>query len=221
MISGITGDIGSGKTLYLVQKTLAYYENYYKRYHKKPHIYSNFHFRLPDKGDSYTKKLPFDFGCYFMPTYLGTAKEFLDTLLSAREGLFVVDEAGFVFNSRRWAKLPYDVTASFQQSRKKDITIFYTTQRIGRVDLTLREITSRIIECKTYYLKEDLETGTQEHPLFLQTKIYNNKILDSTSQDVKKNSLLKSRTQFYNKLKPIMKLYDTKEFIDYSAFSKT
>lgn len=141
MIKGYVGDIGSGKTLFLVRDSQWFFKNGYD-------VYSN----MPmwgwyGKGKNKTKVLSH----YLYPD------EFMDKIRSAfsqkKPTLFVIDEATLVLSAYDWKKTDKDLLMFISQSRKFNIHIFYTSQRFKDVIVPLRENATVVVECKKWLFK--------------------------------------------------------------------
>jgi len=226
MITAFTGLTGSGKTLSMVGSAFHHW-----KLHKRP-VYANFYCRFPllpfGKAPPalYTCKQKIlseefetnpnvklgDKGWFYEVNYLPSG-EFIDKLLTTKNGLFLVDEAGFVFNSRKWSKLPFDLVARFQQSRKLGVDIMYTTQNIKRVDTTLRELTHLQVMCafdRLFLTKKDF---------FLRNRAYYNPIIDHDTTENRKLWKAYEMTIFFNEFQKWYQYYDTTQLVEYSVGS--
>lgn len=116
-ISIFYGKMGSGKTTNAVAQILDF--------HKRGlPVWCNFHVDVPD-GDA--------------PIHYETDPE---GILSMRGGLFVLDEAYLMLNSREWASLPKNVFVAFTHVRKLDMTVIVIAQSWMRIDKSIREVSS-------------------------------------------------------------------------------
>lgn len=61
------------------------------------------------------------------------------------DGLVLIDEAGFEFNSRDWAKFGNNLYRFFTMHRHYNIDIILAVQMWDRVDLCIREVTQEVI----------------------------------------------------------------------------
>lgn len=124
MIIGYVGNLGSGKTLSLVRLAYSYYKKGYE-------VYSNISLNFPHKKLNFS-----DFA-----RYSKSNKQF-------NKSFFLLDELHMSFDSRRSASYVNIVMSHLiLQSRKRDITIGYTTQSFNQVDLRLRQQTDIVSIC--------------------------------------------------------------------------
>ena len=82
--------------------------------------------------------------CRFMPTDETWYKKFSEI----SNAIVAVDEAYVLFDSYQMAKLPMNVRMEILQTRKKDRSLFYTTQRPTAVHVVLRGMTNIFYRCK-------------------------------------------------------------------------
>lgn len=61
-------------------------------------------------------------------------------ILSMRDGLYVIDEAYMVLNSREWANLSKAVFTAFTHTRKLNMTVIVIAQSWMRIDKSIREV---------------------------------------------------------------------------------
>jgi hypothetical protein len=73
----------------------------------------------------------------------------LSQLLGPEPGTVVLlDEIATVFPSRSWSSMPGQIHAALQQLRKLGVTLAWTAPSWQRADVTLREITLEVTQCK-------------------------------------------------------------------------
>lgn len=65
-------------------------------------------------------------------------------VLDVRRGVLVLDEVHALMGSREWSTLPHDVATAFQQWRKRDTVLLWTSPSPESVDVTLRRVTGVI-----------------------------------------------------------------------------
>lgn len=216
MIASFTGRPGTGKTVNMVRVVSSYFQYRIKNdpfyYKNPPIIYSNIHIRIPFRVKNYSQI------CYY-DSILLTKDNFVDRLLREKNAIFAIDEAGYLFNSRHWQKLPFDVTASFQQSRHKNIDILYTTQNIKRVDTTLRELTHFVYECECFPRTKELTKPRT--PIIFRCSQYYEDIIDSQSKETYNNSRISTKYLPVNLMQKYFKMYDTNESVDFSVLDLT
>jgi hypothetical protein len=139
MIKAFVGDIGSGKTLFLVRDAQWFFQKGYT-------VYSN----MPMWGN---KKVGKD-TVKIASTYL-YPDEFMDKIKEAvrqkAPTLFVIDEATLVLSAYKWKGTDQDLLMFISQSRKFNIHIFYTSQRFRDVIVPLRENATVIVDCKKWF----------------------------------------------------------------------
>lgn len=137
MIKGYVGEIGSGKTLFLVRDSLWFFAHGYK-------VFSN----MPMWGWYKGKKVCSEF------LYPDAFMEKIRTVIVQKQPtLFVIDEATLVLSSYDWKKTDKDLLMFISQSRKFNIHIFYTSQRYKDVIVPLRENVTAIVDCKKWLFK--------------------------------------------------------------------
>lgn len=206
MIKAFTGLTGSGKTLSMVMAACRHYKDM-----ERP-IFSNFRMGVWDyegEGIFKHKKMVNGKPAIKWATVL-RSDDFIEKLLSTKTGLFLVDEAGFVFNNRKWRTLPFELVARFQQSRKLGVDIYYTSQNISRVDMTLRELTHVQIMCQM-----DTMPFASSHWRLLNEAYYN-PIIGHDSESNRKLYEAYREWWFWWQFKKYYSLYDTLELINFS-----
>jgi hypothetical protein len=203
MIIGYQGWPGSGKSLSLVIDALEHY-----RIFGLP-IYANFHMKKWEyrrnglkREEIYLNNKKFATDCIYVPR-----KDFLHILKTEKKGLFLVDEASTIFNSREWKKLDPAIITRFQTSRKYKIDILYTTQNINRVDITLRELTSELIECD--FLQARIMD--KKYNILMKNKIYDGRVIGHEGDFTKKQYLKRTRLYLPYQLKKYFDMYMTLE----------
>jgi hypothetical protein len=75
--------------------------------------------------------------------------EYMD-FAGAFDGLVVVDEAGQVFASTMWSKLPYAALKFMADTRKRRLLLLYSAHTPARVSKNLRELTDEAFECQNF-----------------------------------------------------------------------
>jgi len=216
MIIAIQGKIGMGKTLFASRLAL----NYIFIHGWNSVIYSNYHLDFP-----------FFLGIKIIPHVVTDKKAFLDLMLTAKNGLFIVDEASSIFNSRKWASMPDGVIKAFQQSRKRQLDLIYTTQNIKNVDLILRQNTSYLYEAKMVYLSKQneddllnpkkiklpLKENPPAKPIILRIAKYYAIVSETDSDKIWHKNKIYIRFYFPFQFKHWYPLYNTFEDINYSV----
>ena len=119
MLVGIMGKMGTGKTL--TQTILS--------------NYLHFKTKVPIFANYTLKKVPY--------TYINK----LSDLWKVNNGIICLDEIWLTMDSRLW-KDNVALTRFINQTRKKKITLFYTTQHIKQVELRVRNATDVLIYCE-------------------------------------------------------------------------
>ena len=135
-IIGITGNLGSGKTL------IATFFAYSDWYSDKRMVYSNY-------------KLSFPF------SYLSikVLKELFDKK-NLKVADFIIDEMQIFMDSRNSGSERNKLMSYWVlQTRKRKVNLIYTTQFYGQVDVRLRNATATRVECVNFgtYENPDLE----------------------------------------------------------------
>ena len=203
MIRAYTGLTGSGKTLSMVRDA-----SYHFSIYRKP-IYSNFKMSVFDYS--------YRFGIFphqlktIIPATVLKAEDFIDKMLEMEDALFLVDEAGFVFNNRLWKDLPFDVLARFNETRKVGVDIFYTTQNITRVDKVLRDLTHVQVMCRF------VDFPTTDWHMWLKNEAFTNQIIGHDSKANRDLYYAWNDTIMPKDYKKYYKMYDTMERIPFSV----
>lgn len=121
------GLYGQGKTMALTE----YLTRMRKKYGDKIYICTNYGFKDEDFPLTHWRDLLSD---YDKPVIFG------------------YDEIQNEFNSRDYQNFPYELVTMLTQNRKGNgKQIVGTAQRFGRVDKTIRELCTHVIECKRAY----------------------------------------------------------------------
>lgn len=185
---GVIGDRGDGKTLLM---TYLLYQDWLKGYN----IVSNYHLYFPKDNNRER------------PVYL-TYNEIIeipDTLKQASVGL---DEIQMGADSRRGlAKGNLLITKLVTQMRKRDLDIYYSTQRLKMVDKRVRDQTDYFIIMQRYPCFDD-ETGKKG------AKWFRYQVLDAEFLDVI-NEGDNSGWRYFKATKKMYELYDTNEIIEF------
>jgi len=172
-IFSIVGDIGSGKTL-----TACYF--CYKAYKNGQKIYSNINFSFPhEKLDN-----------KFFSDYLNHGKQINNCVV-------FIDEAYIYLDSRMTGTAQNRTLTYFiLQTRKKNVTLIYTSQFLGQCDIRLRNNTDRVVYPKLY--KNCNNSGQDVCKFAVQTP------------DGRTRKRMFVANLYY-------KLYDTKEIVSFEA----
>ncbi|MDE2589818.1 MAG: hypothetical protein KGL95_09170 [Patescibacteria group bacterium] len=130
-IAGIVAFVGlrgSGKTLHMVY------------YAKKAMI----------AGRACYSNTPIKFkhhGRYYEAKYIRSAKDFEQLIVTARNAVIAIDEAGSLLPARYWKSIGWDVVMKFRESRKDSCDLYYTAQAFRQVTKDLRELTEMVGYC--------------------------------------------------------------------------
>ena len=124
MIEIYTGTPGSGKSYNAVFELVTHLRK------GKP-AFANFTLRDPDPGWKFT------------PFANEEVNEIIKWIVKhpldrEGEGLFIVDEAQLIWNSREWKQIPKSVIGFFSQHRKLGYNIILVTQRVEMIDRQVR-----------------------------------------------------------------------------------
>lgn len=169
MIYGFIGDIGQGKTLSMVRTAYSLF----KQGHK---IYSNI-------------KLNFKFEYFTINDII----KYAENDKTFKNAVFLIDEAHIFIDSRNsMTKKNLIISYFILQTRKKDVTLLYTTQYFHQIDKRLRASTNAIIEC---YFKK-----------------YNNIPICLNIINIIKSNNIIIKKDIFNPI-PYFKLYDTLEVV--------
>lgn len=139
MIVAYTGKLGSGKT-YTMTKDIV------KELNKGTKVYSNYKinwYGYEEKRRWYKTLLiwlrirkPYR---YYPASNLSYWSETYE-ILNLHEGIVAIDEGSVYLNSRNWDSLDPEFQRKILQSRKDGLHIYFTAQRIGQIDITLRNL---------------------------------------------------------------------------------
>ena len=141
MIKAFIGDIGSGKTLFMVRDAQWFFAREYPVYSNMPMW--GFHGRGKNK-----KKVV---STYLYPDEL--MSKIRESIKQRQPTLFVIDEATLVLSAYDWQKTDKELLMFISQSRKFNIHIFYTSQRFKDVIVPLRENATVCVDCKKWGFK--------------------------------------------------------------------
>lgn len=139
MIIAYTGKLGQGKTYTMTQDIV-------KALNKGVRVYSNYKiFWNGYKEEKRWWKTAFIyFGLrrdyiYYPASNLSYWSE-TEEILDLENGIIAMDEGSVYLNSRNWALLDPEFQRKILQSRKDGLHIYFTAQRIGQIELTLRNL---------------------------------------------------------------------------------
>ena len=151
-ITGIFGEIGSGKSWFQMQQSLEMAEKKIKR------LVTNFPINL-DGLYSYCRQKKY----YFLVDqidkggiiYINPNSSLAD-ILRIPQSIVCLDEAGVFLNAREFASTPKELLADLAQSRKEGTDLIYAAQFPSQIDKQMRELTQFVAHCEgvTKYNKE-------------------------------------------------------------------
>lgn len=151
MIRGYFGLPGSGKTYAMTRDAI--------RECKGRVVYTNYDVDIPDAEEIIKLKRP-------------------QELVSVKNGLCLIDEAGLWLPSFIWKRIPEQLIWQLAQVRKNGIDLFYTAQNPARVVKVLREITFESIYTDKFFkiFVQQIYTGINDKKicnriLFLSKKV--------------------------------------------------
>jgi len=188
------GEQNSGKTL-----SMSYYANRYKRNGYR--IFSNYNLKFKHK--KLTKEI--------IENYTKSRKQFT-------KAVFCIDEIYLFFDSRNFGSKGNKIFSYFvTQSSKNDVHIFGTAQFFNTIEKRLRNNCTFKCFCNRYY--KDIENNTFT-PITKKVRfIENQNILY-----IKNSFLIKTisglnetirQINYFIRAKPIFKMFDTKELIQF------
>jgi len=128
MLVAVFGKMGSGKTLLMTIMS----ELIKSRFPAVP-VYSNYHLKNQNEDVKDTKQL-----------------------ISISNGVISLDEFWITMDSRVWDDNVF-LTHWINQTRKKNLLVFYTTQNFKQIDIRVRHATDLLIFCEKF--KNRLKTG--------------------------------------------------------------
>lgn len=118
---------GAGKTMSLVH----YLDEQRRRYGDKIYIITNFYYKGEDEHLSNWEMIKKEYG---------------------KAVIFAWDELQNEFNSREYRKFPMQLVHELTQNRKgHGKQVVYTTQTFTAVDNNFRNLTIRVVDCRTYF----------------------------------------------------------------------
>ena len=123
MLIGIMGKMGTGKTLSMT--ILASY--LYYRY--KVPIHANYELNSPIKSETL---------------------KYTEDIWKVEDGIICLDEVWLTLDSRLWQD-NVALTRWVNQTRKKRLIVFYTSQHINQVEMRMRNATDILIVCEKKY----------------------------------------------------------------------
>lgn len=139
MIIAYTGKLGSGKTYTMTVDII-------KALNKGVNVYSNYKinwYGYEEKRNFFKSLLIFlrlrNPYKYHPASNLSYWSE-TDEILNLNHGIVAIDEGSVYLNSRNWSLLDPEFQRKILQSRKDGLHIFFTAQRIGQIDITLRNL---------------------------------------------------------------------------------
>lgn len=142
-LTGITGGMGSGKTLFMT--LLGYLE-----YLAGKSVQANYHLHFP-----------------FSYLNLTTIMEQIKNQQQLQNIVLLIDEIHIAFDSRSSMSSRNRYGSYFVlQTRKRDVSLYFTTQNIFQVDIRIRENLDRLVECQMYspgmfqYVITDYRSGS-------------------------------------------------------------
>jgi len=141
LIIGITGGLGSGKTIIMVRYLI-------KEYIMKHKIYANFGL----------KKIKYE------PLNILTILEMDKKQLALNNICVGIDELTVFADCRKsGSKLNRMISYFVLQTRKRNVTLYYTTQDISMIDLRLVDHTDIQILCSKIYDKDNNQLNDYRH----------------------------------------------------------
>ena len=152
-ITGVFGEIGSGKSWFQMQYALSMCEK------KEKILVTNFALNL-DGLYKYCKVKNYEFIVRQMDKggiiYIDPNSS-LGDILKIGQSIVCLDEAGIFLNSRAFMSTPRELLADLCQSRKFGADLIYAAQFVGQVDRQMRDLTQFVIHCSgtTVYNKKE------------------------------------------------------------------
>lgn len=146
MIKGFTGLNGSGKTLLAIELEVV------PAMRAGRPVMSNLHLFPDEKRREWSRYVSARFG----PHRVTLLEDLHQLLVPERGTLVLLDEIATVFPSRSWSSMPNQIHAALQQLRKRGLDLIWTAPSWNRADVTLREITMEVTQCKAVLRKKTL-----------------------------------------------------------------
>lgn len=101
--------------------------------------------------------------------YMPTDEDWHDNFARITDAIVAVDEAYVLFDSYQMAKMPMNQRMEILQCRKKDKSIWYTTQRPTAVHVVLRAMTNVFYRCEkwnvpfmTLFARDEFDLGADD-----------------------------------------------------------
>lgn len=218
MITAFTGLPGQGKTLSMTYQAYKFWKKY------KCPVYANYSIRFPLPLDNkqynirYRWQLkPFGFykiwdskvqEYYYPPLVYGS--DFLELFKQVKDALILIDEAGSVFDNRKWQKFDTWIMRRFRESRHHNLEIMYTAQNIKDVDAKIRQLTNFESKCKMWKFRQK--------PVYLINKFFHNEVITNDTEKNRKLFHIMTDIAFKGSFESIYNFYDTYEDLVYESF---
>jgi hypothetical protein len=196
MLTGITGGMGSGKTL--IMTLLGYLE-----FLSGKSVQANYHLHFP-----------------FSYLNLNTIMEQIKNQTQLQNIVLLIDEIHIAFDARTSMSGRNRFGSYFVlQTRKRDVQLYFTTQSIWQVDIRIRENLDRMINCRNYApncFEYEIIDYRYESPVVKKitmngSKIYNlydtNEIIDPMRTPVKKDT----RKNHHKKVVEVVEVVEEEE----------
>ena len=191
MINIFLGEQNAGKTLSMTYYTYRYFKQGYK-------IYSNFNLNF--KHTKITKKIILD--------WVMAKQQLNNSIIS-------IDELYLMMDSRSFGKASNKLFSYFiLQTSKRGVHLFGTAQFLNSIDLRIRDNIKNLVICDRVIKENGKYAEVQNNNRFLENS--ENLFIKNTFVTRKAYSDAQDITNFYIFAKPVFKLYDTQELIDFS-----
>jgi len=196
MIKGYIGLLGMGKTLNMVYDLM----------------------EILKQGRRVISNTPIDFvwkKSEYHAEFVNNGNEFQDKLLHEENCVFAIDEASIFFPNYFWNKLSGEYIMKFAQARKYRTDIYYTSQGYNHTIKRIRDLTNIVTKCTTInlpFLRIPIFRAIDYDPEFFAQRII-------STPAVEKRYILRTRTLYPSKYRPVFKAYQTMHRVQASALT--
>lgn len=174
---GVTGEFGSGKTLFMLELAFHLAESYQK------HVVVNFPLNH-SAVRTYCRSRGYRwFAANGRIIEVDLAKVGITEIFKRKGTIIIFDEGGVLINSRNWAKHGMDFLSPLFQVRHDDIHLIVGFQFVDQVDKQLRECFQSWLVCKSLRRRDNALRGPRMYARYVY--FYNREKFEKLEFDVK------------------------------------